>query len=216
MKKFISILLLFCTLTLCLASCGGNNNNRNESNEPTAVDNVISLISAISSAEDCLNAEKAYNALNESEKAQVSNYDLLISKKETYKDDLFLIELTEAARIVMKDHEDSVRNGQKNPNSFICNEISGMIYYNYSRNEYYLRTELDYSSQNSFGGYVRNDSVTIRYWDSKTNEWTGFWEHPEFNTNPDEIDEIIDDLNFSFSTPYTKKVTFTYDKITLN
>ena len=36
MKKIISILLLICTFTLCLASCGGNNNDTtNPSENPT-------------------------------------------------------------------------------------------------------------------------------------------------------------------------------------
>lgn len=30
MKKIISILLIICTLTLCLASCGGSNNNNTD------------------------------------------------------------------------------------------------------------------------------------------------------------------------------------------
>ncbi len=41
MKNIISILLLVCTLTLCLASCGGSNDNSNSSDPANNINNIF-------------------------------------------------------------------------------------------------------------------------------------------------------------------------------
>ena len=214
MKKIIICVLILLAVASLVFFITMNNNRGAENNLSPAVNNVINLIYSISNAQDYLNAEKAYNELSADEKAQVTNYDILTSKKELYKEDLFLLELIEVGRQKLTEEEKERKKNLKNPSSYTVNDMNNIISYDKETDKWFLCTFVDYSAQNSLGGYQRLTGAKYYIWYKDT--WTEIANYPVSIPEKEAILFNLYDIKDGTSYPaYEIKATFTFDDYTI-
>lgn len=177
MKKILSILLVICALSLCFVSCKNdeNNNNNNESHtyvpEKTPSEKVNDLIMAISDANSCAEAAKAYNKLSTEEKKDVKLTNSLENAMEQYADDTNVRDcLMEYKAQEESDYlHNSTRNKLINISSYTVNNQTSTVYYDSKTNNYFLKITIDYSAQNRLGGYDRSSNAAKYVW--RDNDW---------------------------------------------
>lgn len=174
MKKIISILLLICTMTLCLASCGDNNNNDDNLDvipEKNAAEKVEDLIASISDAASCYNAAKAYNELTFEEKKNVSNSDALKNSMITYVNDKRIEEylMEYQAQKASDECHNFYRDALLNVSSYTVNAQTTTVFYDNKTDTYFLFIVIDYSAQNKMGGYNRSETQDTFVWTN--NDW---------------------------------------------
>lgn len=179
MKKFITIVLLICTLigtlALCLTSCetsNNNNNNHNTNNEntytpppKTADQEVEDLISSIKDADSCYKAAKAFFALTKNEQKQVYNSSTLKNHMKTYSNDTRIRDylMEDSAAEQSKNFHNRLKNKLLNVNSYTVNNQTTVVFYDNATNNYYLYIKIDYSAQNKAGGYNRYENNADYY-----------------------------------------------------
>lgn len=111
MKKCISLALV---LALCLSLCACGK----EAAKDEAVEKVISMINSLgnvslASNTALENAENAYNALTDDQKAAVTNYNLLTTARATYKRIMNVYSLIEAIGTVTQESEEAIRAAEE-------------------------------------------------------------------------------------------------------
>ena len=178
MRKIVTILLLICTLTLCLASCGNNSSrDTNDENtytppEKTAVEKTEDLISYIKDADTCYVAAKSFYALSEEEQSTVYNSYDLKDHMETYSSDTRIRDylMEDAAAAKSNSFHNRLRNKLLNINSYTVNSQTTVVFYDETTNNYYLYIKIDYSAQNKAGGYTRYEN-NADYFVWENNSW---------------------------------------------
>ena len=173
MKKFISLILiiLFC---FSLLSCNNTANSNHES-KITPVESVINEISRLSTSSAIAsinNVQEKYDALSESEKTQVTNYDHFLYCKECV---VYWDTVKKASELA----KETLKSNLKNPESLQAHEYTFRAYtYDISspdRKIDYIQIIWDYSAQNGFGGYNRTKySIIIRNTHDNKLEVTNF------------------------------------------
>lgn len=167
MKKLIAVLLLICTLTLCIASCDSKDEDDTTYVPPekTAAEKVTDLINAITDADSCYEAANAYYALTKTEQEEVHNAYTLTTTMETYASDSrirdYLMEID--AESESGYFHNYLRNRLLNINSYTVNSQTTVVFYDESTSNYYLYIKIDYSAQNKAGGYTRYDNNAEYY-----------------------------------------------------
>lgn len=170
MKKLIAVLLLICTLTLCIVSCDSNDTNNTYvppyvPPQKTAAEKATDLINAITDADSCYEAAKAYYALTQAEQEKVYNAYTLTTTMKTYASDSrirdYLMEID--AESESGYFHNYLRNKLLNINSYTVNSQTTVVFYDESTSNYYLYIKIDYSAQNKAGGYTRYDNNAEYY-----------------------------------------------------
>lgn len=166
MKKIICILLTF--IMLCgLVACGNNAKSTEEATlspeeikqqeDLARIENVKKLIEELDSISDAsydseqkiLEAEQAYNELDDSLKKQVDNYEKIAKVKKIY-------EYFHYCEIAKSKAVSSIKSNLKNPGSY--EEVFGysIMYYDAEiKTPLLVAVKITYSATNSFGGRLQ-------------------------------------------------------------
>lgn len=215
----IAIIIIAIIALIVVYGNGGNmSNSSTTTTKASPFDTVITLIDNINSAEDYLKADEEYNKLTPSEQSKVTNYDELLSAKEKYKEDLFVIKMAKKGMEIMKKTEDDLMDRLKNPQSYQCNKLEGAIYYDSKLKEWYMVIYHDYSAQNTLGGYERTKNTDIRLCYDGENDWYYFDKHHWTMTGKEYDWENYHKIHGELmkeNPNYPQMATFTLDGYTL-
>ena len=180
MKKTISILIIICTLTLCLVSCGECEHQWSEAtcaerSVCTECGEIGELSYWHSYGEWITTKEATYKEDGLQERTCE-----ICSKVETQT--LSLSELMkEEAKKQLEYYHETLKSNLLNINSYTVNNEQGTIFYDKDSGSYYLMLSVDYSAQNKMGGYTRYEkNLDYSAWNGTT--WISIYEHFGFDT----------------------------------
>ena len=163
MKKILCTLLVLSTI-FSMSACTSTKEPETETEAETIsnVEHVIYLINELSiysyhPDDDVAEIEAAYNALSSEEKELITNYGEYQKKK---------------LQIAHDRYEEELEDTFKNPASVQINSCFAFLYYAYDyKTPVYAKVSIDYSAQNSFGGYVRDTAYFGYEFDPEKGEW---------------------------------------------
>ena len=165
MKKIFAILLTL--ITLFSVSCTSSDQSQYSQISPVQdVINSIEYLSTSSSISSINSVQTKYDALSESEKTQVTNYDHFLYCKEC-------VVYWDTVRKASELAKETLKSNLKNPESLQAHDYTFRAYTrdisSPDRKIDHIQIIWDYSAQNGFGGYNRTEySIIIRNtWDNK-------------------------------------------------
>ena len=175
MRKIISLLVLTFDLVLCFASCGHEHTWRG----PTCTEGEYCSECGEYSGLGALGHDFGEWELTKEPTLTEDGTNERVcrgcGKKET--EIVKIIDIMEKeGKSELEDYHDWLKRDLKNPSSYTVNSAYGSVFCDKETGNYYLMLSVDFSAQNSFGGYVRSDNnKNYFYWNVDANKWSEIW-----------------------------------------